>query len=80
VRVGEQQYILESTLQKKIERSDLAAVGEASAFYQPEQLFNRENIYYTTARPDRFRVDYFSSALWKQVPGKGSVDPALSVR
>ncbi len=80
VRVGAQQYILESTLQKKIERSDLAAVGEASAFYQPEQLFNRENIYYTTARPDRFRVDYFSSALWKQVPGKGSVDPALSVR
>lgn len=80
VRLGERQYILESTLQKQIERSDLTAVEEASAFYQPEQLFDRGNIYYTTARPDHFRVDYFSKALWKQVPGKSETGAALSVR
>ncbi|NLT70836.1 MAG: transglutaminase domain-containing protein [Verrucomicrobiaceae bacterium] len=70
VRVDEQQYILESTLEKKIDHSDLVVVGEASAFYQPEQLFDREHIYYTTARPDHFRLDYFSPTLWKQVPGE----------
>jgi hypothetical protein len=80
VRLEDKQYILETTLQKKIERSDLAALEEASAFYQPEQLFNRENIYYTIARPDRFRTDYFSSSLWKQVPDSAPVDAALSVR
>lgn len=80
VRLGERQYILESTLQKQIERSDLAAVEEASAFYQPEQLFDRENIYYTTARPDHFRVDYFSKTHWKQVPAKSESGAALSVR
>jgi hypothetical protein len=68
VGVGEKQYILETTLQKTIERSDLVNVVDASAFYQPEQLFDRENIYYTTARPDRFRLDYFSPTLWKSIP------------
>jgi hypothetical protein len=80
VRLGERQYILESTLQKQIERSDLAAVEEASAFYQPEQLFDRKNIYYSTARPDHFRVDYFWGALWKQVPSQSETGAALSVR
>jgi len=80
VRVGEQQYVLESTLQKKIERSDLATVKDASSFYQPEQLFNRENIYYSTARPDHFRVDYFSEVLWKIVPRESESASALSIR
>lgn len=80
VRVGEAQYILESTLQKKIERSDLAPVAEASAFYQPEQLFNREHLYYSTARPDHFRLDYFSAALWKRIPGQRGPEAGLSVR
>ena len=80
VRVGEEQYVLESTLQKKIERSDLATVKDASSFYQPEQLFNRDNIYYSTARPDHFRLDYFSEVLWKIVPGKRESASALSIR
>ena len=80
VRLGERQYILESTLQKKIERSDLAAIEDASAFYQPEQLFDRDMIYYIMARPDHFRVDYFSRDLWKPVPGMRESGAALSVR
>ena len=80
VRLGDRQYILESTLQKKIERSDLAAIGDASAFYQPEQLFDRDEIYYTTARADHFRVDYFARDLWKPVPGMSEPGAALSVR
>lgn len=81
VSVGEKQYILESTLEKTIDRSDLAEVGEIAAFYQPEQLFDREHIYYTTARPDHFRLDYFSPTLWKTVPCEnetGATD--LSIR
>ena len=80
VRIEDRQYVLESTLQKKIERSDLVTVEAASAFYQPEQLFDRERIYYSTARPDHFRLDYFSSALWKVIPSGEESTKALSVR
>jgi len=80
VRLGERQYILESTLQKKIERRDLAAIVDASAFYQPEQLFDRDEIYYSTARPDHSRADYFSETLWKKVPGVSRSGAALSAR
>ncbi|MEX2577504.1 MAG: transglutaminase-like domain-containing protein [Verrucomicrobiales bacterium] len=68
VRVGETQYVLESTLQNEIDSDSLAKVDEASAFYQPEQLFDRGRLYYTTARPEKFGVDYFSDDLWKPVP------------
>lgn len=80
VRVEDRQYILESTLQKTIERSDLVAVKEASDFYQPEQLFEREHLYYTTARPDHFRLDYFSGALWKVIPETVESKTELSLR
>lgn len=62
------EYVLESTLEKNITRDDLAEVEAASSFYQPEQLFDREHMYYTTARPENFRVNYFSPELWKQIP------------
>lgn len=80
VRVGERQYILESTLQKAIELSDLVAVEDGAAFYQPEQMFDRENLYYTTARPDHFRMDYFSRTLWKRIPENGDASDGLSLR
>lgn len=78
VRAGERQYLLETTLQKEIGPEDLAEVSSVSAFYQPEQLFDDERIYYTTARPDRFGKDYFSETLWKPVPEAG--DENLSQR
>ncbi len=68
------QYLIETTMQKEPEPEDLAEVSALSAFYQPEQLFDRERIYYTTARPDRFGRDYFSEALWKAVPNAAEED------
>ncbi len=68
VRAGEKQYLLETTLQKAIGREDLVEVAAVASFYQPEQLFDRERIYFTTARPERFTKDYFAKELWKAVP------------
>jgi hypothetical protein len=72
VKAGEGQYLLETTLQKKIGREDLSEVAAAASFYQPEQLFDREQIYYSTARPERFTKDYFAKDVWKPVPHGGS--------
>lgn len=68
VRAGGKQYLLETTLQQEVTREDLMELGEATDSYRPEQLFDEERIYYTTARPDRFGRDYFSESLWKAVP------------
>ena len=68
VRTAEKQYLLETTLQQEVTREDLVEVGDATDFYRPEQLFDDERIYYTTARPERFGRDYFSDSLWKSVP------------
>jgi hypothetical protein len=72
VKAGEGQYLLETTLQKAIGREDLSEVAAAASFYQPEQLFDREQIYYSTARPERFTKDYFAKDVWKPVPHGGS--------
>lgn len=68
VRVGEKQYLLESTIERKITRDDLLEVAGASAFYQPEQVFDAKTLYFTTARPETFSGDYFSPDVWKAVP------------
>jgi hypothetical protein len=68
VKTGERQYLLETTLQQEVTREDLVEIGEGTDFYRPEQLFDEERIYYTTARPERFGRDYFSESLWKAVP------------
>lgn len=70
VKAGDKQYLLETTLQKKIGREDLSEVSSVASFYQPEQLFDRKQIYFTTARPERFTKDYFAKDLWKAVPVK----------
>jgi len=72
VKAGERQYLLETTLQKEIGREDLAEVSAAAPFYQPEQLFDRERIYFSTTRPERFTKDYFANEVWKPVPPSGS--------
>jgi len=81
VRAGGRQYVIESTLQSDITEDSLAAVEEAAPFYQPEQLFDREHLYYTMARPERFREDYFSRELWRAVEvASGPSSPRLSLR
>ncbi len=81
VRVGDRQYVLESTLQDEITLENLVIASQAAAFYQPEQLFDRENLYFTEADESDFRRDYFSPSLWKKLPVR--VDrkaPTLSLR
>lgn len=81
VKAGEKQYLLESTLQKKITLDCLLELEEASQYYQPEQLFDAKTIYYSSARPDRFNKNYFDTKIWKAVPDlPRTVAPKLSVR
>lgn len=81
VKAGEKQYLLESTLQKKITLDCLLELEEASQYYQPEQLFDAKTIYYSSARPDRFNKNYFDTKIWKAVPDlPRAVAPKLSVR
>ncbi|MEN8716612.1 MAG: transglutaminase-like domain-containing protein, partial [Verrucomicrobiales bacterium] len=49
VRVGDKQYVLESTFQQEISAESLVDLAEAADFYQPEQLFDRENLYFSSA-------------------------------
>ncbi|MEM9017399.1 MAG: transglutaminase-like domain-containing protein [Verrucomicrobiota bacterium] len=68
VEIDGEQYVLESTLQTEIDQASLNPVVEAAAFYQPEQLFDRENVYYSDQEPELFATDYFSPGLWKAIP------------
>ena len=68
VKTAERQYLLEATLQEEVTRDDLVELGEGTDFYRPEQLFDKERIYYTTGSPESFGRDYFSESLWKAVP------------
>lgn len=67
-RAGGRQYLFETTLSKQDSPGALVEVSAVSNFYRPEQLFDSDRIYYTTARPERFGADYFSKDLWKSVP------------
>lgn len=74
VRCGEQQYVLESTLEGLIEAEQMSPLSEAAPFYQPEQLFDREHVYVTNTSPEVFRADYFSPTIWQVIPEAAS-DP-----
>jgi len=78
VKTKSGEYILESTLQKDLGVDDLAGVDMASAFYQPEQLFDQDHLYYTTARQEDFTKDYFSDSLWKLIPKKTGKEALIS--
>ncbi|MEM6279142.1 MAG: transglutaminase-like domain-containing protein [Verrucomicrobiota bacterium] len=81
VRVEDRQYVLESTLQDRISLQNLVSSEEAAPFYQPEQLFDRENLYFTESEPEDSRRDYFSPSLWKRLPLPNEpTTPALSLR
>lgn len=68
VRVGDRQYVIETTLQDRITRANLTRASEVADFYQPEQLFDRGNLYFTTAEERDFSRDYFSPELWQSIP------------
>jgi hypothetical protein len=82
VKTGENQYVLESTLQDGIVLENLTPVKDAADFYQPEQLFDRDHLYFTSAKPEQFRLDYFSARWWKGIPVKKEAPgrPKLSLR
>jgi len=76
VRIESGQYILESTLQGEITTENLVPVSEASAFYLPEQVFDRDRLYFSESEPDAFRADYFAPDLWREMPPpREPVDP-----
>lgn len=68
VRCGDQQYVLESTLEGLIETEQMSPLAEAAPFYQPEQLFDRDHVYVTKTTPEVFRADYFSPTIWQVIP------------
>ncbi|MDF1657391.1 MAG: transglutaminase-like domain-containing protein [Verrucomicrobiales bacterium] len=81
VKSGDRQYVLESTLQDNITLENLVIASKAAAFYQPEQLFDRENLYFTEADESDFRRDYFSPSLWRKLPVRNDLKaPTLSLR
>jgi Transglutaminase-like superfamily len=71
VRCGDQQYILESTLEGYIDAEQMSPLTEAAPFYQPEQLFDRDHVYVTNSTPEIFRADYFSPTIWQVIPETG---------
>lgn len=81
VKAGDRQYVLESTLQDTITSDHLLITSQAADFYQPEQLFDRENLYFTRAEEKDFRLDYFSPGIWRKLPVKQETGgPNLSFR
>jgi len=74
--------VLESTFQQEISAESLVDLAEAADFYQPEQLFDRENLYFSSALHDVFRKDCFSPELWQAIPVKSmdSSQPKFSQR
>ncbi len=65
---GGAQYILESTI-TPTGPLRLLPVSEASASYRPEQLFDRDNLYFPIG--DHPASDYWSDDVWTSVPNTG---------
>lgn len=68
VRVEDRQYVIETTLQENIAMESLVPAAQAADYYQPEQLFDRGHLYYTTADREKFAQDYFCRELWESIP------------
>lgn len=66
-RIGDRQWVLESTLQLRDgELPELRSVAEAAEEYQPEQLFDRERLYFREDGQIRAGcADYWSETLWQ---------------
>jgi len=71
VNVEGTQYVLESTLAGELDHTALVPVEDASAYYKPEQLFDREHLYFSAGNPAKVGEDYFSRDHWRPL----RVDP-----
>ena len=67
VQVEGEQFVIESTLQESPSMADMIPVKDASPFYRPEQLFDRDRLYFQDATPEKVSSNYFSDSLWKSV-------------
>ncbi len=67
VDIEGEQFVIESTIQENPTLEDMVPVHEASPFYRPEQLFDRESLYFQNASPEHVSSDYFGDQLWTQV-------------
>ncbi len=76
VKAGDRQYVLESTFDGKLNHKSMVEVSDAAPFYQPEQLFDRENLYFMEGKPDAAGNDYFAKKLWSKLKVEGNLDSA----
>jgi len=72
LRLADEQFVIETTLQDEITPESLTPIAEAADFYQPEQLFDRDRIFYSVADPAEFGRDCFSPDLWRAIPPASS--------
>ncbi|MEO0415269.1 MAG: transglutaminase-like domain-containing protein, partial [Verrucomicrobiota bacterium] len=70
VKIEGAQYVIESTLPEPQSAADMMVAEEAAHFYKPEQLFDRDNLYFQNTDPDNAAADYFSSEAWQGVPSQ----------
>lgn len=67
LRIGDEQFIIESTIQDNPVLQDLIPVADAAPFYRPEQLFDRNHLYFQNATPEVVSGDYFTDSSWTKV-------------
>ena len=67
VNLGGEQYVIESTIQDSPTAADLIPVKDAAPFYRPEQLFDRDRLYFQSGEPEQSSFDYFCESAWTAV-------------
>ncbi len=65
-KIDGEEFVIESTIQDNPTLADLVPVKDASPFYRPEQLFDRECLYFQNDSPDKVAAHYFSDTFWKK--------------
>lgn len=65
-KVGNKQYVMESTIQDG-KNVRLLSAEDAAAEYSPEQLFDRDHLYFRTTAKEMTLNDYWGDNTWKAV-------------
>jgi len=66
-KIDGEEFVIESTIQENPTVADLVPVKDASPFYRPEQLFDREYLYFQNDSPDKVAANYFNDSFWTKV-------------